>query len=520
MIAFSAWSVVALSVVSCAKQAGSGEEAGKIIRPPAVAGGFYPGDAGALRATVEKLLGEAKKVPIEGRIVGLIAPHAGYGYSGPTAAAAFKQLEGRPIGTVILIGSSHRASFPGAAVWSGDGWMTPLGLVPVDRKAAEKLVSTVKGAALLLEAHREEHSLEVELPFLQTVLKSFLIVPVLIGGADPATLKDLGKAMAEMIREDPGAVIVCSTDLTHYPPYAEAQRIDRETLEAIRTMDIEALSRIEARCERSDVPNLVCAVCGERAVLAAMEAAVLLGVKEAKVVDQRNSGDAPMGDKSRVVGYGAAIFSLPPGAPSPLNNIKNDGKQTEEKMSLIAKEPEGLSPAARARLLSIARSSLNAVLNRKPFASDGFDNPELQARRGMFVTLTKRGDLRGCMGHFDQDVPLYELAARQAVVSAVEDPRFPPVESSELQDIKIEISVLSPPRPVASWRDIEVGKHGVILRQGMRGATFLPQVAPEQGWDREEMLTHLSLKAGLAPDAWKEGAKFEVYTAQVFGEAR
>ena len=507
--------LVLFAIASCSQEAGSGE--GEEVRRPAVAGQFYPGEPAALRSEVERLLAGAKKLTIEGRIVALIAPHAGYPYSGPTAAAAFKQIEGRPVGTVILLGCSHRAYFPGAAVWSGEGWRTPLGLVPVDRQAAEKLAAAVRGASILPEAHAREHSLEVELPFLQSVLKSFRIVPVLIGAADPGTLQELANAMAEILRDDPAAMIVCSTDMTHYPSYEDARRIDRETLEAIRTMNLQKVAEIESKCDGSAAPNLSCALCGEKAVLATMTAAAILGVKEAEIADYRNSGDSPIGEKERVVGYGAVVFRLPPGAPAPAARPDENQAKTEETMKATQGQ-DGLSPAARERLLAIARGALAAALRQRPIPETGADDPELQAQRGMFVTLTKHGDLRGCMGHFDQDVPLYKLAAEQALVSAFEDPRFPPLDPSELQEISIEISVLSPPRPVASAEEIVVGTHGVILRKGMRGATFLPQVAPEQGWGREEMLAHLSLKAGLNPDAWKEGASFQVYTAQVFGE--
>ncbi|MCX6348636.1 MAG: AmmeMemoRadiSam system protein B, partial [Candidatus Aureabacteria bacterium] len=451
------------------------------------------------------------------RIVAVIAPHAGYPYSGPIAAAAFRQIEGRKVSTVLLLGCSHRAAFRGVAVYPGDGFRTPLGVVPVDTELAGWFQKQDPRFTAPREAHDQEHSLEVELPFLQKAIPGFKIVPLLIGEVDRGARERLGEVMAEALRNDPDALVVCSTDMTHYPPYQDANRIDRETLEAIRAMDMDKVLAITAQSARSSVPNLVCTLCGENAVLATMKAASLLGAKEGTLVDYANSGDAPIGDKSRVVGYGAVVFSLP-AVPTPAAGPLHSPVAMEEKMPDKNKIEEGLSPAARKRLLTIAREALNAVLNGKPLPNTGADDAELQSRRGMFVTLTKYGDLRGCMGHFDQDVPLYELAARQAVVSATEDPRFPPVSPAELKDLAIEISVLSIPQKVASCNDIVVGTHGVILRKGFRGATFLPQVAPEQGWDRDEMLTQLSLKAGLSPDAWKEGASFQVYTAQVFGE--
>ena len=517
--------VALILFVACSKKADSGEgEAAKgEVRPPAVAGGFYPGDPKTLAAAVEGLLEDAKKLPIEGRIVAVIAPHAGYPYSGPIAAAAFRQIEGRKVSTVLLLGCSHRAAIRGVSVYSGDGFRTPLGVVPVDTALAGWFQKQDPRFTAPREAHDQEHSLEVELPFLQKAIPGFKIVPLLMGEVDRGTIERLGEVIAEALRNDPAAMVVCSTDMTHYPPYQDANRIDRETMEAIRAMDMDKVLAITAQSARLSVSNLVCTLCGENAVLATMKAASLLGVKEGTLVDYANSGDAPIGDKSRVVGYGAVVFSSPaspgkisPSLPSadPLSFSRNNNAE----VAMPQRDTETLSPKAQKMLLSIAREALNAVLSGKPLPSTGADDPELQSRRGMFVTLTKGGNLRGCMGHFDQDVSLYELAARQAVISATEDPRFPPMTASELTNVGIEISVLSPPQAVASWRDIVVGTHGVILRKGFRGATFLPQVAPEQGWDRDEMLTHLSLKAGLSPDAWKEGASFQVYTAQVFGE--
>ncbi len=177
-----------------------------------------------------------------------------------------------------------------------------------------------------------------------------------------------------------------------------------------------------------------------------------------------------------------------------------------------------LTRAARRELLTIARAALTDHITTGRIPNPAAASRELQIRQGMFVTLTIGGNLRGCMGHFDNDTPIAELAARQAVVSATHDPRFARVQPQELAAISIEISVLSNPEPVPSWRDIVVGTHGVIIEKSGRRATFLPQVAPEQGWDRDTMLSHLAVKAGLTPGAWREGASFKVYTAQVFGE--
>lgn len=487
---------------ACSRQAGPPpeDETGKEIRPPVVAGKFYPEDPEELTRMVDALLQQAGKIPDSGKLLALIAPHASYAYSGKAAAASFKLLEGAGIDRVFLIGCSHRAHFTGVSIYGGDGCRTPLGVVPVDKETAAWMRSRDKRFGYYPEAHGQEHSLEVELPFLQRTLKDFKVVPILFGRADKDTVASLGRVLAEAMEREPGGVIVCSTDMTHYPPHKDANRIDRETLEAIKSLDPDKVASMMSKYGAASVPNLVCTLCGEDAVLAVMKAVKILGADRVEVLDYYNSGDVSFGDKAQVVGYGAVAF------------IKKEGK-----MAKLDNEGE-LSEESQKESLKIAREALATYIKTGKAAEIRSDNPQLREKRGVFVTLNKNGVLRGCMGHFEQDTPLFEIVARQAVVSATGDPRFPPVRPRELDDIDIEISVLSAPIAVDSFEDIIVGKHGVILQKGRQAATFLPQVAPEQGWDRETMLSHLAMKAGLSPSAWKEGCRFQVYTAQVFGE--
>lgn len=491
-----------LPICACSQQKSFPEktEEAKEIRSPVVAGAFYPGSSKRLSQMVDEFLGQAKKISLPGRIVALIAPHAGYVYSGKTAGWAFKQLEGSKVNTVFLLGPTHRAYFPGVSIYGGDGYRTPLGVVPVDKKLASWIREQDGRFNYYPRAHAQEHCLEVELPFLQKVLKDFEIVPMVIGEADRDSLETLGKVLAEAMKRETRAVIVCSTDMTHFPPYEDANRIDKETLEAIKTIDLDKVVAVRKKYIRGIVPNLSCTLCGENAVLATMKAAEILGVNQVEILHYSNSGDIPIGDKNRVVGYGAVVF------------VKK-----EEKMAKFDYEGE-LNEASQMELLKIARESLETYIRTGKPAEINSNNPALQKKRGVFVTLNKMGNLRGCMGHFEQDTPLYQIVARQVVVSSTRDPRFPPVRPDELADIDIEISVLSVPEYVDSYEDIVVGKHGVILEKGIRGATFLPQVAPEQGWNRETMLSHLASKAGLPPDGWRRDCKFQVYTAQVFGE--
>ena len=491
--------LVSLPACSKAQSPSARDRSGLKIRPPAVAGAFYPGSSEALSRDVDELLERAPVSSHPGRIVALIVPHAGYRYSGQTAARAFKQLAGSDIKVIFLLGPCHRAYLPGVSIYQGDGYRTPLGIVPVDLETASWLRNQDDRFGYHAGAHLQEHSLEVELPFLQRVLKNFKIVPVLVGRSDRNTAEALGRALAGALEKIPESIIVCSTDMTHYPPYEAANRIDRETLEAIKSLDSDKVLEVRKKYIPGNIPNLSCTLCGENAVLATMEACRLTGVDRVEVLDYRNSGDVSFGDRSRVVGYGAVIFL-------------NEDKMTEF-------DHEGkLDEAAQLELLRIARRALETYIREGKMPRIESENQVLSRKRGVFVTLTKQGKLRGCMGHFEQDTPLAELVARQVITSATGDQRFPPVRPEELGNIDIEISVLSPPEYVDSAEDIVVGKHGVILHKAGRGATFLPQVAPEQGWDRETMLAHLAYKAGLPPDAWKENCRFQVYTAQVFGE--
>ena len=480
----------------------------RTIRPPAVAGGFYPSSTEKLTGMIRGYLKEADFRNFRGRIVAMIAPHAGYPYSGKTAAAAFKELDDQKVKTVILIGSSHRAYFSGISVYGGDGYRTPLGTVEVDRVLADRLRQSDKNISYKPGAHNREHSLEVEIPFLQVLKNDFRIVPILIGRARGETVRKLGDLLGAILKGDPEAVIVCSTDMTHYPPYEAACRIDRETLEAIETMDPEEVIKVRRKYIPGSVPNLSCTLCGEEAVIATMIAARRAGTDRVEILGYSNSGDVSFGDKNRVVGYGAVIF------------LKEDEKMNEEKVN-DKKEREGLSSAAQKRLLEITRLALSEAVNGRPLPSDPVDDPELQGHQGAFVTLTENGRLRGCIGQFTAERPLYEVVREMARSASLRDPRFPPVSPDELDGIEIEISVLSPMKKISDpMEEVELGKHGIYIRRGFRSGTYLPQVATDHHMSKEEFLSSCTAhKAGLSPDAWKDPeTEVYVYTAEVFGE--
>ncbi len=502
---------LSFSACSGGEPAPAGKEPEGPIRPPAVAGQFYPGDPGELARTVDGLLAQAKPASGDGELIGVIAPHAGYVFSGRTAAEALSLLRGRGVRNVLLIGSAHREGYPGVSIFDGGGYRTPLGVVPVNRELADWFRSRDGAFTFVEAAHRAEHSLEVELPFLQRILGDFSIVPILIGRADGRTVEKLGAVMAEAIRKNPGTVIVCSSDLSHYPPEKEARQIDLRTLAAVASLDPD---RVRSACRHpapGPVPGLSTAMCGEEAVIATLTAANLLGADRGEILHYSNSADSPHGDKNRVVGYGAAaVWGPPPTA----------GKE-ETEMSEEKKIEEGMSPAAKKRLLEIARGALTEVVNGRPLPAEPVDDPELQGHQGAFVTLKRGEALRGCIGQFTADQPLYRVVREMAQSSALRDPRFPPVRPAELDGLTVEISVLSPMRRVADpLKEVELGKHGIYIKRGFRTGTYLPQVATEHNMSKEEFLSSCTAgKAGLPPDAWKDPAtEVYVYTAEVFSE--
>ncbi|NVM20397.1 MAG: AmmeMemoRadiSam system protein B [Desulfobacterales bacterium] len=465
-----------LTTASCAS-----EEAGVKVRPPAVAGMFYPVAADELRQMVGTLLKNASGLEAPGKIRALVSPHAGYVYSGIVAAAGYRQIDPATM-TVILLGPSHRAPLMGASIAEVKAYRTPLGDVPLARLALKLRRSPHFGC--VAEAHQGEHSLEVQLPFLQVMLKGFEIVPILTGGADP---KALAAALAPYIGED--TLVVASSDLSHYHSYETAVSLDRICIRAI------------AGRRFSDMPH--CEACGKEAVLTLMHIAGIKGWHGISI-DYKNSGDTA-GGKGRVVGYASIAFV--------------EGKEMTREMK------ETLPTEVRKALLKLARSAIEAKLlgGAKVWRPEAA-SPLLSAERGGFVTLHKRSRLRGCIGTIEPVSSLVECVESNAQNAAFHDPRFPPVSAEELSEIDIEISVLTAPKRL-SFKDAEDLKrqlqpyvHGVILSRGVHRSTFLPQVW-EQLPDKERFLEHLCLKGGMSPTAWQDSdTKVEVYEAEVFGE--
>ncbi len=477
------------------------------VREPAVADRFYPGSAAALRLAVESFLSDA--VPAKaGTAVALVAPHAGYVYSGQIAADAWKQAQGARVDVVVILGTNHTAPpFRGVAIDPGAGFRTPLGVAAADRDVAEALIAADPDCAFNAGVHAAEHSVEVQVPFVQVLFPNARIVAAIVGSPDPDVCDRLGAALGRVLRGR-RALVAASSDLSHYPSARDAAEVDRRVLEAAAQLDPQAVRAAIRDGMSRGVPGLATCACGEAPVLAAIAAARALGATRGAVVSYANSGDAAVGDPHRVVGYGAMVFGTgPPGA---------DTVVLEPRAGASA--PGDLDAADRRGLVALARETIRRYLESGTTPSARGLSPRVRAPRGAFVTLTKGGMLRGCIGRMAPDTPLDRVVGAMALQAALNDPRFPPVAREEVPDLRIEISVLTPMKPVAGPGDIVIGRDGVLLSKEGRSAVFLPQVATEQGWGRDEMLGHLCLKAGLPAGCWRTGAKFSVFQAEVFRE--
>jgi hypothetical protein len=482
----------------------AGAKPSRDARYPAVAGAFYPGGKVSLQRMVDEFLAKATLPTAVGELKVLVVPHAGYVFSGQVAAYGYKALEGRRVDTVIIMSNSHKSRFNGVAVYPNGVWMTPLGEVPVDAKLAGALASTDPSIRLDETAFEGDHTIEVQLPFLQAVLAGrFQIVPVLFGNAGREDYQKLASAILKHI-EGRNALVIASTDLSHYPSSDDAKRADAKTIEGILSGDVAMLEKNIAETERLRLPNEVTCACGEDGVKTAMLVAKGEGARDIVLLHAANSGDAS-GEKDRVVGYAAIGF------------FRND---KEAKMTDDVKQG-ALGPEEQKKLLGIARQSVESYVTKRAVPTFEISNSALLAHLGAFVTLTEEGRLRGCIGRFSPtDIPLYQVVSHMAIAAATEDPRFSEVKPDDLKKLRYEISVLSAPEKIKSWKDVELGKHGVIVEKGWHKGVFLPQVATEHNMTIDEFLGELcSQKAGLPRDCYRDpSVSLFTFTAQVFGE--
>jgi len=477
------------------------------VRPPAVAGQFYPGDAGALARAVDGYLAAAKASASTRAITALIVPHAGYDFCGKVAGHAYAALKGRSVATVVVVGPSHRASFGGAALCSAKAWETPLGTIPADRALVAALAGR-EGFALIDDAHASEHCIEVQLPFLQRTLGKFQLVAVLMSDFSRANCARVAQALAAQLKGR-NALLIASSDMSHYPAYEDACDVDAQTLDAISSFDPARVRARSASLLARGTPGLQCALCGLGPVVAVMEAAKRLDADKVEVLCYANSGDAMPQTKDRVVGYCAAAIYGKEGATMSDKSVEAAPGSGEAE----------LNEAQQRKLLRLARRAIGEYVRSRTVIEVTEDDPMLAQPRGVFVTLRHGQMLRGCIGDLEGREPLYLNVRDRAIASATQDFRFEPVRPAEVPELTIEISALSPMQPVKDPSKLVAGKHGVMVSQGSRAGVYLPQVATEQGWTCEEMLNHLcQYKAGLPADAWRKGADLYCFTAQVFGE--
>jgi len=466
----------------------------KIVRSATQANRFYTGNPMELSQEVDSLLALHDGSTTFRNMAAMIVPHAGYYYSGNVAASAYMSIPtDKQYKRIFLLGPSHHEWLNGASVnTEADYYATPLGNVKVDRETAIQL-TTDSVFFYCPEAHDREHCLEVQLPFLQCRLKDVPpIIPIIISTNDYRKLRRMAEVLNPYFTDE--NLFIISSDFSHYPSYKDACEIDAKTGKAIETGDVEEfIATIETNAHSSR-HNLATSACGEFAIITLM--LMLDKQYEVKHLLYQNSGDIGDHDYSRVVGY--------------------------HSFAILRGEKKGfsLSDVEKQILKKIAYESIKDSLNGKGMAAANSKlytlNSTLKAKCGTFVSLHKHGHLRGCIGHFGEDVPLHEIVAEMARAAAFEDPRFSPVSREELEDIDIEISVLTPMRRIQSLDEFELHRHGIYIRKGYRSGTFLPQVADEVNWTKEEFVGHCSQdKAGLGWDGWRD-AELYVYEAIVF----
>lgn len=448
------------------------------VRPPAVAGSFYPRNPAQLARDVDSYL-EAAPAHAGDAPKAIIVPHAGYVYSGPVAATAYRALAPARarIRRVVLLGPAHRVAVRGLALPGATAFATPLGEIPVDAE----LVARIRDLPQVLvhpRCHAPEHSLEVQLPFLQRALDSFSLLPLVVGQATADEVAEVLRA----VWGGPETLIVISSDLSHYLPYPVATATDRATVDLI--VHRQPTLTHDQACGATPVNGLLVALRG--------------GTLEPELVDLRNSGDTA-GPRDQVVGYAAVLFN--------------------ERRRAVDGDDESLGRT----LVALARAAIDEAVSgeRAPRLAS---QARLDDDGAVFVTLTENGRLRGCIGSLEAYRPLREDVIDNAVAAACRDPRFPPLAATELPRVKVEVSLLSPPEPLAvaseaeAWARVRPGIDGIVLEVGRHRATFLPQV-----WDQlptpQEFFAHLKRKAGLPADFWSPDLRLSRYTVRKWSEA-
>ena len=469
-------------------------------RKPYAAGRFYTDHPDELKTQLQQFFSQAIRQRSEKNPLAIVVPHAGYVFSGGVAASAYNQIDpGSKFDRIFIIGSSHTSSFAGASVYCTGHFQTPLGIVKVDLELAKKLVKENELLRNYPEAHQFEHSIEVQLPFLQHHLHTdFKIVPIVIGSSTVETSKKLAAILKPYLNEK--NLFVISSDFSHYPDYEGSHLADQATAYAIKTNEASNLIAVLKDNEKKEIPGLVTSLCGWSSVLTLLYMTEQLPDLKVDLIQYKNSGDSSYGDKQRVVGYWAISFFKP----------ETDNVTTEFL----------LCTADKTSLLKLAHETISEYIKKRttPEVDPSKLSKALRTPCGAFVTLNKNHNLRGCIGHFEANLPLWKVVQQMAIAAATQDHRFNEVQANEISQLKIEISVLTPMKRIKSADEFILGKQGIYIKKGNSSGTFLPQVAAQTGWSKEEFLGHCARdKAGLGCDDWNT-AELYTYEALVFGE--
>jgi AmmeMemoRadiSam system protein B/AmmeMemoRadiSam system protein A len=469
-------------------------------RQAVFAGSFYPASKHALESQLQRLFQTARAAQTEGKVQSLIVPHAGYDYSGVVAASGYKSIPAdTPYENIFIIASSHREQFNGFSIYPSGSYVTPLGKAKVNSEIASSLISDNRDIIYNEKAHDREHSIEVQIPYIQYHFKELPpIVPIVMGSSSLAGARELATALMPYFK--PENLFIISSDFSHYPSYNEAIRIDKKTADAILTKDPETFYNALRKSNSEGVRNLATPSCGWSSIMTMLYMADRREDMGLLPVLYQNSGDSKIGDKERVVGYWAIAGQIVTPDESSFELNKND----------------------KELLLDISKATLESYLNDGTLyrISKKELSPNLKQPSGAFVSLYIGDRLRGCIGNFAPEKALYEVVQEMTLAAATQDSRFAPVEPPELPYISIEISVLTPLQKISSIDEFQLDRHGIYMTKDGHSGTFLPQVAKETGWSKEDFLGHCSRdKAGLGWEGWKE-AELYVYEAIVFGEEK
>lgn len=477
--------------------------AGENVRKPVVSGQFYPGDQAALKKEVDGFLKQSKSRPTP-NVRALIVPHAGYPYSGQVAAEAYETIKGDRFDSVIVIGFSHRTPLEGVYVDVHDFYETPLGRVPVDKELANKIRDFNPVLRDVPVGGFTEHSVEVQVPFLQETVRDLKIVPIYMGAQTLGNARILSEAIAKAVGDRP-VLVVASSDLSHYYPYDTAVAKDKLWVSLVEEGDLMKLALASDK--------RLCEACGIGPVMTVLLLRQHLGWNKPALVRYANSGDVT-GDHKAVVGYAAMEMTH---AMTP--KVQPGGKGEALAAEMDENQKPELTAEDKKKILEYVRAYLEAYYANSP-AEPVLDvkSRVLDEPRGVFVTLKKHGMLRGCVGRIVSNEPVRNCLKQMTMAAALHDGRFRPVSSDEVKDLDIHVSFLTPLAPIASYEDIRLGTDGIVVKKGWKSGVFLPEVATETGWDRETFFKQCAVeKAGLSEAELKQAQIF-VFQSDAFGE--